>query len=199
VDYWHLLVDLPAIIGASSMLALLSPWRMQPRAVPALLFIVAMIVLVLPTLPVVALALMLPAALLQRYLGIDLHGHEAADYSPAVEKARDATRAARQRARRPKPVAVTQFVTHAFPAPEDAAELAHADADVEDDPADTPATPSTEPEPSPAEQMRERLDQLVSDPRLPAGAAARLAGQRGGRDTSVGLRNGTTRSFVPAL
>ena len=48
-----------------------------------------MIVMVLPTLPVVALALMLPAALIQRLLGIELHGHEAADYGPAVQKARE--------------------------------------------------------------------------------------------------------------
>ena len=53
MDYWHLLLDLPAIVGGSSMLALLSPWRMQARAIPALLFVVAMIVMVLPTLPVV--------------------------------------------------------------------------------------------------------------------------------------------------
>ena len=87
-------------------------------------------------------------------LGIDLHGHEAADYSPSRRRKAPggATQAARERVRRPKPVAVTQFVTHAYPAPEDAAELAHADADVEDDPGDTTATAFTAAtEPSPAE------------------------------------------------
>lgn len=202
MNYWHLLLDLPAVVGGSSMLALLSPWRMQARAVPALLFVVGMIVLVLPTLPVVALALMLPAALIQRYLGIDLHGHEPVNIAPAVEKAKGAAQAARERVRRPKMAEITQFVNKAYPSPEDAAELTHADAAAEDEPGDsTAATASTEPEPSPAEQMREKLDQLVTDPRIPADSRARLGGQRAGRDTSVGLRDGTApvRSFVPAL
>ena len=52
----------PAVVGGSTMISLLSPWKVQARAVPALLFLVGLIVMVLPTLPVVALALMLPAA-----------------------------------------------------------------------------------------------------------------------------------------
>jgi hypothetical protein len=196
MNYWHLLLDLPAIVGGSSMISLLSPWRMQARAVPALLFVIGLIVLALPMTIVTAMALMLPAALIQRYLGIELYGHEPVNVAPAVDLARSATQVARARMQKPKPVEVTEFVTQAYPAPEDTAELTHADAA---DDLDDRSTGSTEP--SPAEQMRERLDEIVRDPSLPAGAGTRLLGQRAGRDTSIGLRNqhAPVRSFVPAL
>ena len=47
--------------------------------------------------------------------------------------------------------------------------------------------------------IRQKLEETMSDPRLPAGARQRLLGQRPGA-TSQGLRNqhAPTRSFVPA-
>ena len=88
-------------------------------------------------------------------------------------------------------------MTHAYPAPGDAAELAHADADVEDDPdvPDNESTTSTDAPPT-ADQMTERLAALVADPSLPAGARQRLGGGQ-----RPGLRNGASGvpSYVPAL
>lgn len=195
MDWTHLLLDLPAIIGASSMISLLSPWRMQPRAVPALLFIIGLIVMLLPMLPVVALALMLPAALIQKYLGIDLHGHEPLNAAPAVETAKSAAQSARERVRKPKRAEVTEFVTKAYPAPGDAAEL---DDDAADDPGDpTASTPDTGP--SAAEQLQAKLAAVTADPRLPAGAAARLAGRPGLQRDGLHSQHAPVRSFVPAI
>ena len=189
MDYFHLLLDLPAVVGGSTMASLLSPWKVQARAVPALLFVVALIVMALPMLPVVALALMLPAAWIQRLLGIELHGHEPVNISPAVEKARSAARTARERLRTPEPVDITAYATHAYPAPGDAAEAAQADASdaAEDAPGDGSTATTAATPPSPADAIRQKLEETMNDPRLPAGAQQRLL-QRPGA-TSHGLRN----------
>lgn len=180
-DYLHLLLDLPAVVGASTMISLLSPWKVQARAVPALLFVVGLIVMVLPMLPVVALALMLPAAWIQRLLGIELHGHEPVNVAPAVEKARSAAQAARERMRTPEPVDITAYATHAYPAPGDAA-------DVDGDTNDTGST-NADAETSPAADLQERLKQTMNDPRLSAGL----------RSSASSGQHAPVRSYVPSL
>jgi hypothetical protein len=189
VEYFRLVLDLLAVIGGSSMVSLLSPWRMTARFVPALLFIVGMIVIVLPTLAVAALALMLPAAWIQKLLGIELVGHEPLNVGPAVEKARNAAQAAREKVLPSKPVEVTQFVDRPYPSPEDAAAVAD-DLNDEDQKPASPADPS----------LQDKLELAAKG--LPAEFRQRLAGQRAGREGSAGLRNqtvSTVRSFVPSL
>jgi hypothetical protein len=193
MEYIRLLLDLLAVIGESSMISLLSPWRMQARAVPVLLFVVGMIVMVLPMLPVAALAMMLPAAWLQRFLGIDLHSHEPLNVAPAVEKARSAAQTAREKVRPSKPAEVQQFVTKAYPSPEDEAELVRADAAaVEDDDLDD------EPDDAPEPTMADKLALAASG--LPEQFQQQLTGQRAGRMAQPGLRGQhTVRKFVPSL
>jgi hypothetical protein len=188
MDYVRLVLDLLAIIGGSSMVALLSPWRVQPRAVPLLLFVVALVVMVLPLTVVLAMSLMVPAALIMRYLGIELADNEPADYSPATAKARSTAQAARMRVQergwRRKPVEVTEFATRAYepPGEPDEAELPDADADVDVGEPEQPAK-------SAADEARERLGQTTGS------TSAGWYGQR------AGLRNQHTpvRSFVPSL
>lgn len=194
----HLLATLFALIAVTPAITLASPIKVQHRAVPGIMIILAVVLFFLPTALVAAIGLVPVAAWISSRLGIEHAGHEPADYSAATQKAKSAAQAARERIRPARPVPVHQFAAHAFPAPEDAAELAHANAaDIQDD-----GSPDTaEPAPSPAEVMREKLASLTQDPRLPRESSARLAGQRAGRDTSVGLRHqhASVRSFVPAL
>jgi hypothetical protein len=190
VNYVHLLLDLLAVIGGSSMISLLSPWKVQARAVPALLFAVGLVVMALPMMPVAALAMMLPVAWLQRFFGIDLTSHEAADYSPATAKARAGVQAARERIRKPKPIVVTEFATKAY-GPDAGPEEKLDDSD------DTTADELDEPELSPAEQMQDKLEQAAQG--LPDFYRHKLAGQRPGKLGQAGLRSGATRSFVPSL
>jgi hypothetical protein len=156
MDYWHLLLDLPAVVGGATMISLLSPWRMQARAVPVVLFVVGLLVMFLPVPIVAALALMLPVALVQRLMGIELHGHEPMNINPAIEKARSAAQAARERVRKPEPVEpmeVTTFAAQAYPAPGIAAEAGHDDAD-----SDTASTSATEAHETTAAKPGEKFD-----------------------------------------
>lgn len=196
MPYVRLLLDLLAIVGGSSILAFLSPWQVTARVIPLLIFVTAMIVMVLPTLPLVALAMMLPTALIQKLLGIKLTGHEPLDVVPAIEKAKSAAESARERFGKSKPAEVTQFVTRAFPHPDqpDEAELADDEAAVDDD------APEDEPAPSPVDQARERLTAITRG-KPSDWYGQKLTGQRAGRGISGGLRSAASQvpKFVPAL
>jgi hypothetical protein len=205
VNIAHILAVLFALVGIVPAITLASPIRVAHRAIPTIMLIASLALWFMPTGIDIALALGPVAAWISARLGIEHAGHEPADYSAATQKVRSATQAACNRIRKPEPVEIQRFVTQAYPSPEDAAELAQTDpADIEDDPGDsTAATASTEREVSPDDAMREKLASLTQDPRMPHEAATRLAGQRSGRDTSVGLRGSATRapvpSYVPAL
>lgn len=104
--YLHLIYQLPAIVAGATMAAYLLPVRLPPRYAPLLLFITGLIVMLLPEFIDMALALTIPAAWLQSKLGIDLHSHEPLKVSlPKI--------------RLPKKIAIQQFVTQAYPNPDD--------------------------------------------------------------------------------
>lgn len=122
MNYLQLIFELPALVSATVMIAYLLPVKFEPRFAPLLMFIVGLLVLNMPETIDMALCLALPAAWLQRLLGIDLHGHEPLNVGPAVEKARSAAVAARDRVRKPKPVELVEFATRAYPSPDAEAE-----------------------------------------------------------------------------
>lgn len=105
MDYYHLIYELPAIVSGTTMLAYLWPRKITPHFVPLLTFIVALIVMVLPVLPVVALALVLPVAMLHKWLNVSLTGHEPIEV-PSLKEIREKIRPAKFELR--------QFVTRAY-------------------------------------------------------------------------------------
>jgi hypothetical protein len=68
----NLLYDVPAIVSGTAMVAYLWPRKILPHVVPLLTFIV----LALPVFPDVALALVLPVAIIHKLFSISLTEHE---------------------------------------------------------------------------------------------------------------------------
>lgn len=128
--YWRLLFEIPAILSGTVMVAYLWPKRITPHFVPALMFLVALVVLALPAYIDLALAVIPLVAKIQQYLGIDLTNHEPV-------KVPDLTNV-RNRLRLSKATLQT-FVTRAYPAPGTEA-----------------PEPVPEPEPEPPEQREVR-------------------------------------------
>lgn len=129
MEYLRLLYELPGVVAGTTILAYVSPWKIAPRFVPLLMFLVAMLVLRLPEWVSMSLCLTIPAAWLQSRLGIELHGHEPVKIT--VPKLR-----------KPK-VELRKFVTRAYPDPskETEAPAAEEDAPVpEHDPGQTVTT-----------------------------------------------------------
>lgn len=105
MDYLHLLYELPAIVSGTTMLAYLWPRKITPHFVPLLTFIVALIVLALPGYIDIALALVLPVALLHAWLGVSLTGHDPIK-APSLKEIREKIKPAKFELR--------QFVTRAY-------------------------------------------------------------------------------------
>lgn len=122
MNYYHLFFQIPALVSGVTMVAYLLPVRFEPRFAPLLMFVIALLVLVMPVTIDMALCLALPAAWLQKFLGIDLHGNEPLNIGPAVEGAKKAAQAARDRVRKRKPVEAIEYATKAFPSPDDVSE-----------------------------------------------------------------------------
>lgn len=126
--YLHLIYQLPAIVAGATLVAYLLPVKLPPRFAPLLLFIVGLLVMVLPWSVDIALALTIPAAWLQARLGIDLHSHEPLKLTvPKI--------------RLPRKIPIRQFVTQAYPNPED--EDGATDTEHEDTPPPDPEPGST--------------------------------------------------------
>lgn len=107
MEYLHLIWQLPAIVAGTTMLAYVSPWKIQPRFMPLLMFIIGMIVLTCPAFVSLALGLTIPAAYLQSKLGIDLHSHEPLKITlPQIRKPQ---------------VLLREFAARAYPSPADEA------------------------------------------------------------------------------
>lgn len=104
--YLRLIYQLPAIVSGATMVAYLLPVKLPRRFAPLLLFITSLLILLLPEIIDMALALTLPAAWLQDKLGIDLHSHEP-------------LRITMPKIRLPKKIPIQQFVTRAYPHPDD--------------------------------------------------------------------------------
>lgn len=122
MEYLRLLYELPAIVSGTTILAYLSPWKIEHRFMPAIMFLVALVVLQLPEFIAMSLCLTIPAAWLQAKLGIELHGHEPLKVTlPAIRK--------------PK-VEIKKFVTRAYPDPDAK--------DEEDEPEDADTPPEHE-------------------------------------------------------
>jgi hypothetical protein len=143
MDIVHVVAVLLALVGATPAVTLLSPVKVAHRAVPGIMIIASLVLWFLPTGIDLALACVPVAAWISARLGIEHAGHEAADYSgltPAVERAKSAAQAVRGRVRKPQeaePVEITEFVTRAYPNPDDPDEdellLADTDAVADDD------------------------------------------------------------------
>ena len=112
MDYLKLVFDLPAIVAGATILAYSLPVKLPPRCAPLLLFLTGILIWFLPAFIVFPLALTLPAAYLMKLLGIDMHSHDAADYSKAVELTKTGARKARDRI---KPPVTQEYVTHGYP------------------------------------------------------------------------------------
>lgn len=102
--YLHLLYELPAILAGTTLISYLSPWKMTARAVPLLMFVMALLVMLLPQIFGLALCLSLLAGWLADRLGMSFSGH-------------DPVKVALPKLRRPK-IQLRQFVTRAYPDPE---------------------------------------------------------------------------------
>jgi hypothetical protein len=105
MDYWHLLYELPAIVSGTVMFAYLWPRRITPHFVPLVTFIFALIVMVLPVLPVLALALTLPVGMIQKFVGLSMTEHDPLEL-PSLAEVREKIRPAKFELR--------QFVTRAY-------------------------------------------------------------------------------------
>jgi hypothetical protein len=151
----HVLAVLFALIAGTPALTLLSPVRVAQRVVPAVMIGIALGLWFLPTGIVIAIALVPVAAWISARLGIQHAENEPVNVAPAVELAKNAAQAARERIRKARPVEVTRFVTKAYPDPDKPAEgeLERADAAaMADDDRD-----EDEPEQPPADQAQENL------------------------------------------
>lgn len=140
MDYLHLLWQLPAIVSGTTMLAYLWPRKITPHFVPLLTFIVALIVLALPGYIDIALALVLPVALLHSWLGVSLTGHDPIK-APSLKEIREKIKPAKFELR--------QFVTRAYTpggAPEERAEEVKDSPVAQEEPAQTSAVKSFVPE-----------------------------------------------------
>ena len=131
MEYFHLIWQLPAIVAGTTMLAYLSPWKIQPRFMPLLMFIIGMIVLTCPPFVSLALGLTIPAAYLQNKLGIELHGHEPLNITlPKLP--------AKIRERFEKPLPIQPYAGKAYPNPAEEPEAGeHEDEPPEQEPGDT--------------------------------------------------------------
>lgn len=104
MNYLKLIYEMPAVAAATTMIAYALPFRVTPRFVPALIFFVSMLVILLPVPVALALAMVIPAAWLLGILGVDLHGH-------------DPLKIRLPKIRLPKTVPLQEFVTRAYPDP----------------------------------------------------------------------------------
>jgi hypothetical protein len=191
MNWVHIIAVLFALIAVVPAVTLLSPVKVPHRVIPLLMIVVSLSLWFAPTGVAIAIGLVPIAAWISSRLGIEHAGHEPVDVTKAVELAKKTAQRIQERIRKPEPLTVTEFATKAYPNPAD-----------EDDEPDDAEDDEDEPDESPAEAVTVKLDELLHDPALPAGAQARLAGQRQGRDTSGGLRDSTVArvpSYVPAL
>lgn len=126
--YLHLLYELPAVLSGTLLIAYLSPWKVSPRVIPLLMFLMALLVLGLPQIIGLALCLTLLAGYFADKLGMSFTGHEPVSLTlPKVSL------------RRPR-IVVKDFVKAAYPDPETVA-------DQEEDDPDEP------PQPEPGDQV----------------------------------------------
>jgi hypothetical protein len=194
MSYLHVFAVILGLVGVVPAVTLLSPVKIEHRAVPAIMITLSIVLWFLPAGIDFALAAVPVAAYISAKLGIEHAGHEPANYAPAVEKTRAVVQAAREKVRPSKPIAVTEFVKKAYPDPSKEAPEIDNDTAAEDDVQDV------EPEDAPEPTLQDKLEMAAKG--LPSEFQAKLAGRRAGRDLSVGLRNSTVstvRKFVPSL
>lgn len=118
MEYLRLLYELPAIVAGTTMLSYLSPWKVQARFIPLLMFIVGLLVLTMPVVVSLALGLTIPAAWLQKQLGIVTEGHEPLNVGPVTAKVKGVVQKIRDRYGKPELI-IKKFVEHAYPSPDD--------------------------------------------------------------------------------
>lgn len=104
MEYLKLLYELPAVLGGTLILAYASPWKLNLRHAPLMMFLVGLLVQFLPGFIDIALALVIPAGWLQAFLGIELAAH--APLKVTVPKL-------------PRKVQLQEFATRAYPNPDD--------------------------------------------------------------------------------
>lgn len=186
----HVLAVLFALIAGTPALTLLSPVRVAQRVVPAVMIAIALGLWFLPTAVVTAVALVPVAAWISARLGIQHAENEPVNVAPAVDLAKrtaQATRTAVQKQLGKTEPEVRQFVTKAYPSPDDAENGGLEPAD--DELVDNSDQSKGEPETSTADAARERLAALTKDSTAYPGL------QRPG----VRQQHAPVRSFVPAL
>jgi hypothetical protein len=110
MDYVDLAWQLPAIVSGTTIVAYLWPRKMLPHFAPFLTFLVALVVLALPAYPDLALALVLPVAIIHKVVGVSLTGHDPVPVKlPTVKQVREKIR--------PPKFQLKNFVTRAYPDP----------------------------------------------------------------------------------
>lgn len=76
MNWWHILLDIPAAVTASVMLVNILPFSLSAKLNPWVMFACALLVLALPLPVVVALAIAVPMGLIYGWTGVRLQGHE---------------------------------------------------------------------------------------------------------------------------
>lgn len=112
MNYWMLLIEIPAAVSASVMFVNVLPFALDKKLNPWIMFLAALLVLGLPTFLQVALAMAIPMGLIYGWTGIRLQGHEPVKLP--VEQAKALTKMIKI----PKKTEVSTFLTKEYPNPE---------------------------------------------------------------------------------
>jgi hypothetical protein len=133
MDWLHLIYQVPAVFTGSVLVSRCLPFKLNARYGTLLTFLVALVVLLMPVLPDMALALIWPVDILHRFHGVSLAGQDPVKV-PGVAQVRKRLK--------PPTFDIKKYATRAYVRPGE--EQPESPDDVPESPDDAPGEEETE-------------------------------------------------------